>query len=113
MSGQKLTWLTFVVLVPLLSGVATAQDGAGPRTAAAPQGPDAGTAAAQEGPDPLTQQLRDQGLENVVVRRDGNEVRVAYENRRYRWQVTGLGVVLAAAAREAPTGANLVVTPKV
>ena len=54
----------------------------------------------------------DQGLENVVVHRDGSQIQVAYENRRYRWNVTGLGVALAAAAKEAPAGAEIVVTPK-
>jgi len=112
MSGQKLTWLTLAVLVPILSGMAAAQEGADPGTAA-PKGPVSGMATAPKEPDPLIRRLTDQGLENVVVRRDGNEVQVAYENRRYRWQVTGLGVALAAAAKEAPTGANLVVTPKI
>jgi hypothetical protein len=61
----------------------------------------------------LLQRLVRQGLENVTVRRDRNsEIRVGFENRRYRWNLTGLGVVLAAAAREAPEGAVLVVTPK-
>jgi hypothetical protein len=57
-------------------------------------------------------ELVDQGLENVVVHRDGSQIQVAYENRRYRWNVTGLGVVLAVAAKEAPPDAELVVIPK-
>src|SRR6266568_1404224 len=73
----------------------------------------AGASVAQETPDPLVGQLVAQGLENVVVHREGQQIRVAYENRRYRWNVTGLGVVLAAAAKDAPEGAELVVTPKI
>jgi hypothetical protein len=64
-------------------------------------------------PEALIRALVDQGLENVVVHQNGNQIRVAYENRRYRWDVTGLGVALAAAAKEAPPGAELVVTPKI
>jgi hypothetical protein len=69
--------------------------------------------AAEEGADPLAQRLAAQGLENVQVHREGGEVRVSYENRRFRWQVTGLGVALAAAAQDAPEGATLSVTPTV
>ena len=63
--------------------------------------------------DPLVERLVGQGLENVVVQRDGSLVRVSFENRRYRWNMTGLGVALAAAAKDAPAGAELVVTSKI
>src|SRR4051794_23129117 len=72
-----------------------------------------GAAVAQGTPDPLIERLAAQGLENVVVRRDGSRIQVSFENRRYRWNVTGLGVVLAAAAKDAPAGSELVVTPKI
>jgi Exopolysaccharide biosynthesis protein YbjH len=81
-------------------------------TPAAPAATMAGAATVEEGPDPLVGLLVDQGLENVVVHRDGSRIQIAYENRRYRWNVTGLGVVLAIAAREAPEDAEIVVIPK-
>src|SRR5262249_57917810 len=71
----------------------------------------AGAAHAEEQPDPIQSRLVDRGLENVTVQRDGTTIRVAYENRRFRWNVTGLAVALAAAAKEAPAGSTLVVTP--
>jgi hypothetical protein len=101
---------------------AGAQPGAKPETPASPQPASAGAAATQPQPDTaaadaeadgaLIERLTAQGLENVMVRRSGKELEVAYENRRYRWQVTGLGVVLAAAAEDAPEGTELIVTPK-
>jgi len=91
MSSRNRNWLLLAVLAPLLAGVAHAEDT----------------------PDPILQQLVARGLENVGVQRVGNEIRVAYENRRYRWNVTGLGVALAVAAREAPADATLVVTPMI
>jgi len=90
MSSRIQTWLILVLPLLLIAG-----------------------ARAADAPDPLVQRLVEKGLENVVVRREGNEIRLAYENRRYRWNVTGLGVALAAAVREAPADALLVVTPKV
>src|SRR6266700_3279158 len=91
MSVRSITWLPFLILAWI----------------------GAGAAVAQETPDPLVGRLVAQGLENVVVQRDGAQIHVSYENRRYRWQVTGLGVALAAAAKDAPAGTELVVTPKV
>jgi hypothetical protein len=71
----------------------------------------AAVARADGGPDPIQSRLVERGLENVTVQRDGSTIRVAYENRRFRWNVTGLGVALAAGAKEAPAGSTLVVTP--
>lgn len=88
MSLRNLNWLLLVGLASLVSGVVRAE----------------------EAPDPILQQLVSRGIENVTVQRDGTTVRVAYENRRYRWNVTGLGVVLATTAREAPAGSTLAVT---
>jgi hypothetical protein len=91
MSSRSRTWLLLAALAPLI----------------------AATARAEETPDPIQTRLVDRGLENVTVQRDGSTIRVAYENRRFRWNVTGLGVALAAAATEAPAGSTLVVTPMI
>lgn len=44
--------------------------------------------------------LEAEGFENLSVSEeaDGQKLRIVFENRRYRWEVTGLGVVLALAS---------------
>lgn len=88
---------------------------AAPEPPAAPEKATAPAAArsASDTAEALTERLVDQGLENVVVRLDGSRMSISFENRRYRWNVTGLGVVLAAASEDAPTGTELVVAPKI
>src|SRR5947209_3133248 len=102
---------------PAAPGTAAAPAPAAPTGPAAPatggQQAPAQPVETPETPESLSRVLVDQGLENVVVHQNDNQIRVAYENRRYRWDVTGLGVVLAAAAKEAPADAELVVTPKI
>jgi hypothetical protein len=125
MTSSNRSCLFLIVLALSWFGGARAAEGPVPQEAApeqpgaaAPAGespvieaPAAETPAA-DGVDPLVRRLVGLGMENVRVEREGREVRVSYENRRFRWQVTGMGVVLAAAAKEAPEGSTLVVTPR-
>jgi hypothetical protein len=125
MTSSNRSSLFLVILALAWFGGARAEEGSAP-VEPAPEQPAAGARAGEtptpeapaaeapdpDGMDPLVRRLVGQGLENVQVVRRGSEVRVSYENRRYRWQVAGLGVALAAAAKEAPEGATLVVTPK-
>jgi hypothetical protein len=126
MTSSNRSWLILAILALSWYGGVGAEEGPVPQepaperpSAAAPAGetPVSEAPAAEtpvpDGMDPLVRRLVGLGLENVQVVRRGSEVRVSYENRRFRWQVTGLGAALAAAAKEAPEGATLVVTPKV
>jgi len=58
----------------------------------------------------LVSRLRDDGFENLSAERAGNTVYVKFENRVYRWEVEGLGYVLAAATEEAPEDGTIVAT---
>jgi hypothetical protein len=137
MSLRRIAWLPLLILAWQGSGVVSAQQAApaaapepaavAPTTApgapAAPavdvpattavETPEKTATEVSASPETLANRLTAQGLENVVVQQDGSQLRIAYENRRYRWGVTGLGVVLAAAAKDASAGTELVVIPKI
>ncbi len=71
----------------------------------------AGSARAAQSPADLLSVLAAEGFENLSVQKesDGGGIRIAFENRRYRWDVTGLGVLLAKASAEQE--GRLVVVP--
>ncbi|HEX2998625.1 MAG TPA: hypothetical protein VHR86_00020 [Armatimonadota bacterium] len=54
----------------------------------------------QQSPDELRDALEAEGFENLSVTRDsvGGGLSITYENRRYRWEIKALGIVLAKAA---------------
>jgi hypothetical protein len=60
----------------------------------------------------LTRKLTLQGLENVAARAEGERMVVTFENRRQRWQVAGVGEVLAAVAEQLPTDTVIVLVPQ-
>lgn len=70
-----------------------------------------GRALAQGSAADIEAALAAEGFENLSVTEEagGRELRIAFENRRYRWEVAGLGVALAIAA--AHHEGRLVVVP--
>jgi Exopolysaccharide biosynthesis protein YbjH len=61
----------------------------------------------------LVQRLTAAGFENVAVHAKDERVVVTYENRRYRWQVTGVGAALATVAGQVPGDTEIVLIPQV
>jgi hypothetical protein len=89
--------------MPILLAPALAMSVAGPARAEV----DAAVAQA------LVQRLAGQGFENVAAHAEGEQVVVTYENRLYRWQVTGVGAALATVAGQVPGDTEIVLIPQV
>lgn len=56
---------------------------------------------------PLAVRLIEAGFENVSVEEAGNTVTIRYENRKYRWEVDALRIVLSLASETVPEDAQI------
>ncbi len=60
----------------------------------------------------VQEELVEKGFENVVVRQKSDELTIEYENRRYRNQISAIGVVLAIASDKEKTSETFHLIPK-
>lgn len=67
---------------------------------------------APEGPEGVARALIDEGFENVHVQMEEGLVTVWYENRVFRHELTGMGVVALLAAPRVPAEATLELVPR-